>query len=74
MEIHSYVEIKQHATDQPMGQRRNQQNALREIKWKYNITKIQQIQQQQNKNNKIKVILRGTSRNQILKKLTNFTP
>ena len=68
------MEIKQHATDQPMGQRRNQQNALREIKWKYNITKIQQIQQQQNKNNKIKVILRGTSRNQILKKLTNFTP
>ena len=67
------MEIKQHATDQPMGQRRNQQNALREIKWKYNITKIQQIQQQQNKNNKIKVILRGTSRNQILKK-TNFTP
>ena len=52
------MEIKQHATDQPMGQRRNQQNALREIKWKYNITKIQQIQQQQNKNNKIKVILR----------------
>ena len=69
------MEIKQHATDQPMGQRRNQQNALKEIKWKWQHNKIQQIQQQQNKYNKIiKVILRGTSRNQILKKLPNFTP
>lgn len=59
-----------------MGQRRNQQNALRKIKWKTNNTTQIQIDTTtaQQMQLKTKVVLRGTSRNKILKILPNFTP